>query len=478
MSTPRLRFAPSPTGYLHIGGVRTALFNWLWARKTGGVFVLRIEDTDQARSTDESRQVIFDSLKWLEIDWNEGPNVGGDFGPYTQMERLPLYTAYAEKLVASGKAFRCYCTKEELDAQRKELTAKDPKTKFKYPGTCRNRTDKPDLPSVVRFKAPTEGTVTYVDKVFGEIVTPNVENQDFVLLRSDGIPLYNFGAVVDDVAMGMTVVARGRDHMINTPPQILLYEALGANVPDFAHLPMMLAPSGEKLSKRHGAVSVTEYRDKGYAPMAVLNYLARFGWSFGDQEVFSRDELIAAFTWDNCGRGDGKFDEKKFLAINHEHLKSERLTPTPEYVARLMPFLAARGLTVENAAVERALYTVRDRARTFVEAADMLDYFFRTELVFDEKAKTKFLVKDAVPKLRGFHDALAGASAWTEADLEAAATTHLEKTGLQMKDVAQSARVALSGRSASPGLFQVLFVLGRDVSLARLARAADLADAS
>lgn len=480
MTKPRLRFAPSPTGYLHIGGVRTALFNWLWARKTGGTFVLRIEDTDQARSTDESRQIIFDSMKWLGLTWDEGPEVGGEFGPYLQMERLPLYKQYAEKLISEGKAFRCWCTKEELAEQREALKKKDPKAQFKYPGTCRNRTDKTEKDvHVVRFKAPTEGSVTYVDKVFGEIVTPNVENQDFVLLRNDGIPLYNFGAVVDDVSMGITVVARGRDHMINTPPQILIYEALGAKVPEFAHLPMMLAANGEKLSKRHGAVSVTEYRDKGYSPMAVLNYLARFGWSFGDQEVFSRDELIQAFSWDNCGRGDGKFDDKKFIAINHEHLKAERLTPNAEYAERVLPFLAANGITnVDQAAVERALYTIRDRARTFVEAADMLDYYFRPEPKFDDKAKAKFLVKDAVEKLKGFRDALAGGDEWTEAALEARTNAYLEKAGLQIKDVAQAARVALTGRSASPGLFQVLFVLGRDASLARLDAAAAIAAAT
>ncbi|MDF2693519.1 MAG: Glutamyl-tRNA synthetase [Labilithrix sp.] len=479
MTKPRLRFAPSPTGYLHIGGVRTALFNWLWARKTGGTFVLRIEDTDQERSTDASREIIFESLRWLGLTWDEGPSVDGPHGPYMQTERLGLYKEYAEKLIASGHAFRCYCTKEELDAQREALKKKDPKAQFKYPGTCRNRTDQPDKKSVVRFKAPTEGSVTYVDKVFGEVTTPNVENQDSVIMRSDGIPLYNFGAVVDDVTMEISLVARGRDHMINTPPQILLYQALGAKVPEFAHLPMMLAQSGEKLSKRHGAVSVTEYRDKGYAPAAVLNYLARFGWSFGDQEVFSLDELVQAFSWENCGRGDGKFDEKKFISINHEHLKTERLISAGDYAERVLPFLAQRGLTgVTKEAVERALYTVRERARTFVEAADMLDYFFRDVPVMDEKAQKKFLVKEAAPRLRDFRDALASSSEWTEAALEAKANAHLEQAGLQIKDVAQPARVALTGRSASPGLYQVLFVLGRDASLARLSRGAEIADAA
>ncbi|MBX3211656.1 MAG: glutamate--tRNA ligase [Labilithrix sp.] len=479
MTKPRLRFAPSPTGYLHIGGVRTALFNWLWARKTGGTFVLRIEDTDRERSTEASREIILESLRWLGLTWDEGPGVGGAHGPYMQTERLAIYKEHTDRLIASGHAFRCYCTKEELDAQREALKKQDPKAQFKYPGTCRDRKDEPDAKHVVRFKAPRDGAVTYVDKVFGEVTTPNVENQDFVIMRADGVPLYNFGAVVDDVTMGITLVARGRDHMINTPPQILLYQALGAPVPEFAHLPMMLAPNGERLSKRHGAVSVTEYRDKGYAPAAVLNYLARFGWSFGDQEVFSRDELVEAFSWESCGRGDGKFDDKKFLSIDHEHLKSERLLPAADYAASVLPFLAQRGLSgVTEEAVARALFTVRERARTFVEAADMLDYFFREAPVMDEKAQKKFLVKDAAARLRGFRDALAGADAWTEAALEAKANAHLEAAGLQIKDVAQPARVALTGRSASPSLYQVLFVLGRDASLARLSRGAEIADAA
>jgi glutamyl-tRNA synthetase len=477
MSKPRLRFAPSPTGYLHIGGVRTALFNWLWARKTGGTFILRIEDTDQERSTDASRAVIFESMKWLGLDWDEGPGVGGDHGPYTQMERLPLYKAKAEELIANKKAYRCFCTKAELDAQREALKAKDPKAQFKYPGTCRTRTDQPDLPYVVRFATDRASSIRYVDKVFGEVITPSIEQQDFVLLRGGGVPLYNFGAVVDDMTMEVTLVARGRDHMINTPPQIMLYEAFGAKVPEFAHLPMMLAPSGEKLSKRHGAVSVGEYESTGYSPNAVLNYLARFGWSHGDQEIFSKEELVAAFSWESCGRGDGKFDAKKFLAVNHEHLKTERLTPDDEYAARTLPFLEKRGLTgVDAVVVKRALYTIRERATTFVQAADMLDPYFREPPVMDEKASEKFLVKDAVPRITGFRDALAKATEWTEAALEASVNAWLAETSLEMKVVGQPVRVALMGRTASPSLFQVLFVLGRDVSLARLTRAAEVAD--
>jgi glutamyl-tRNA synthetase len=469
----RVRFAPSPTGYLHIGGVRTALFNWLWARHVKGAFVLRIEDTDRERSTQASVDVILDSLRWLGLEWDEGPGVGGPSGPYTQMERLAIYKEYADLLIARSKAYRCYCTKEELDAQRAALKAKDPKAQFRYPGTCRSRKDTPALPYVIRLLVPEAGSVRYVDKVFGEIVTPNAAQQDFVLLRSDGVPLYNFGAVVDDVAMGITLVVRGRDHMVNTPPQIMIYEALDRPPPEFAHLPMMLAPNGEKLSKRHGAVSVTEYRDQGYSPRAVLNYLARFGWSHGDQEVFSLDELVAAFGWDHCNRSDGKFDAKKFLAIDHEHLKTPRLTSEAEYAARTAPFLARRGLEVSPAQIEPVVPLIRERATTFVDAADRLDFVFRDPPALDDAAARKFLVPASAPILRGLADAIAPVEPWTAAPLEAAVNAWLPSTGLPMKDVAQPARVALTGRSASPGLFDVIAVLGKERALARLRAAAD-----
>ncbi|CAN5688655.1 glutamate--tRNA ligase [soil metagenome] len=472
MSKPRVRFAPSPTGYLHIGGVRTALFNWLWARHTGGTFVLRIEDTDQERSTPESRQVILDSMTWLGLTWDEGPNVGGSYGPYTQMERLALYKEWSEKLVAGDKAFRCYCTKEELEAARAELKARDPKATFKYPGTCRDRRDQPDKKFVVRFKAPTEGNVTYVDKVFGEVTTPNAAQQDFVLLRSDGIPLYNFGCVVDDITMDIALVARGRDHMVNTPPQILLYEAFGHRPPDFAHLPMMLAPSGEKLSKRHAAVSVTDYRDQGYTADAVLNYLVRFGWSHGDQEVFSKSELVEAFNWEACGRGDGKFDPKKFLAIQYEHLKTPRLTPDDVYAASVVPFAEKRGLTVTESDVKRVLYTIRDRAQTLVDAAERIDFYFREPPVMDEAAAKKFLVPTSAPHLRAVRAALAALTDFTTDAIKGAVEGYITEAKLEMKAVAQPLRVAVTGRTASPGLYEVIQEIGREHALARLERAA------
>jgi len=476
-SAPRVRFAPSPTGYLHIGGVRTALFNWLWARKHKGVFVLRIEDTDQERSTEASRQVILDALKWLEIDWNEGPEVGGPHGPYLQMQRLPVYAEFSARLIASKRAYRCYCTKDELDAQRAELKARDPKASFRYPGTCRDRQDQPDRPFVVRFRAPDAGQVTYHDLVFGPITTPNSAQQDAVLVRSDGVPLYNFGAVVDDITMGITLVSRGRDHMVNTPPQILLYEALGYTPPSYAHLPMMLAPSGEKLSKRHGAVSVEEYRKLGYSPMGVLNYLVRFGWSFGDEEIFSRSDLIEKFDFAHVGKADGKFDPKKFADVAFEHLKRPDLTPVRRYEKMVRPFLAEIGIDQpDESKLVRAIPTVRERARTLREAATAMSYFFRAP-EFDEKAKKKFLVPESAARLKQLKAVLEPVSPWDEATLESTLTAWLAAENLAIKDIAQPARVALTGRTISPGLYEVLAVLGKQESLDRLDHAVALCHA-
>jgi glutamyl-tRNA synthetase len=453
--------------------VRTALFNWLWARKTRGTFVLRIEDTDRERSTSDSVRVILESMKWLGLTWDEGPEVGGSHGPYTQMDRLELYAEHARTLIREKKAYRCFCTREELEAQRVALKARDPKATFKYPGTCRNRTSEPDLPFVVRFRSPEGGTLTYVDKVFGEGTTPNAAQQDFVLVRSDGVPLYNFGAVVDDMTMDITLVVRGRDHMVNTPPQIMLYEAFGRPPPEFAHLPMMLAQNGEKLSKRHGAVSVGDYRDQGYAPGAVLNYLARFGWSHGDQEVFSVDDLVGAFDWEHCNKADGKFDPKKFLAIDHEHLKSERLMPTGEYVLRLLPFLEKRGFAgLAPERVSPAIPMIRERATTFVDAAERLDFVFRDPPMVDPAAATKFLTAESAPRLFALAAVIERVEPWTSREIESAVGAWLGQLGLAIKEVAQPARVALTGRAASPGLFDVIAVLGKERSVGRLHAAA------
>ncbi|MEZ4327576.1 MAG: glutamate--tRNA ligase [Polyangiales bacterium] len=479
MTAPvRVRFAPSPSGYLHIGGVRTALYSWLWAKKQGGTFVLRIEDTDAERSTQESVDIILDSMRWLGLTWDEGPDVGGPNGPYRQSERLDIYKQYAEKLIASGHAYRCYATKEEIQAARDAHAATGTKDGFVFESPWRDRTDgDPSEPHAVRFKAPREGSTTFVDQIRGPIEVAHSTLQDFILLRNTGLPLYNFGCVVDDVTMGITLVARGDDHIINTTPQVLIYEALGVPVPAFAHLPMVLGPDGKRFSKRHGAVSVMEYRDLGYLPDAVLNYLARLGWGHGDQEVFTRDELVQLFDWANCGKQAGKYDPKKFLFVQAEHL---RMQPDATLAALAQPYLAARGLEVaaDDARVLAAMPYIKPRSSLLPDLADNLDYFLRDVPQQDEKAARKFLKPEAAPHLRALADLVQRAEPFDQATLDAAVTAWLEREGLAMKNVAQPARVALSGRSASPGLFEVMDVLGRDVSVQRLLAAAEQAEAS
>jgi glutamyl-tRNA synthetase len=468
---PRVRFAPSPTGYLHIGGVRTALFNWLWARRSGGAFVLRIEDTDRERSTAANEAIILRDLSWLGLGWDEGPQAGGSHGPYRQMERLDIYRSYAERLVEQGAAYRCYATKEQLDQARAELQAADPKAQFRYPGWWRDR-DPSDWPAgqshVIRLRAPTEGDTCYHDLVFGDQSVPNSAQQDVVLMRSDGIPLYNFGCVVDDITMGITLVARGRDHMINTPIQIMLYRALGHEPPQFAHLPMMLGKGGAKLSKRHGAVAVHEYREQGVPAAGLLNYLVRFGWSRGDEEVFSLPELIAAFDWSGCQRADGRFDPDKLTAIAFEHLKSPALLDDERYLAELGGFVERRYGPVDRAKLAAVLPVLRPRARTFVEAAASVDWLFGAELGYEPKARQKFLESDRAAHLPALRTLLADLESFTAATAEAAVKGWAERHAVPLGDVAQPARVALTGRTASPGLFEVMELLGRGRTIARL----------
>jgi glutamyl-tRNA synthetase len=466
----RVRFAPSPTGYLHIGGVRTALYNWLWARQTGGTFVLRIEDTDQERSTDESVKVIFESMKWLNLDWDEGPGAKEPHAPYFQTQRTQLYKEFADKLITRGHAFRCFCTKEELDVQR-DAAQKAGKF-FKYPGTCRHRKDEPDRPFVVRLKAPASGVTGWNDLVKGRIDVPNEQQQDVVLMRGNGIPLYNFGCVVDDVTMGITLVARGDDHVVNTPIQILLFEALGEALPKFAHLPMINGSDGKKLSKRTAAVSVGEYKDMGYLPDAVLNYLARLGWSHGDQEVFTREELIQHFGWDHCGRTAAQYDLKKFQFVQASHL---RMKTSAELASLVKPRIKEGAAIDSDAHLASAIETVKTRATTLNEAAEMVDFYFREPLVFDEKAVAKFLVKENEPHLRAIREVVAAVEPFDQKSIEAAVNAWLEKSGLQMKNVAQPARVAMTGKTQSPGLFEVMDVLGKARTLARLDAGAEKA---
>ena len=460
---PRLRFAPSPTGYLHIGGARTALFNWLWARRTGGTFVLRIEDTDQGRSTKQAEAAIFDAMRWLGLDWDEGPEVGGPHGPYFQMQRLDVYREYAEQLIREGKAYACYCTKEELDVLRKQAEAE--KRQFKYPGTCREKPYDRSKRHVIRIRMPETGATIYDDLVKGPITTPHDTLQDEVILRGDGVPLYNFGALVDDITMKISLVARGDDHVNNTARQILMYEALGAPVPVFAHLPMILGSDKARLSKRHGATSVTAYRDMGYLPNGVVNYLARLGWSHGDDEIFSLEQLVQLFDFKDVGQAAAVFDPSKMLWVNHSWM---RQLSTEELARRAVPHFAAAGLRAEDdAKLRHVMEVARERAKTFGEVVDQFRYFY-APIQLDPKAKAKFLTPEAKPILQAVRSGIAGLSGLETAALEKLFHDAAESRGLSIGKVAQPVRVALTGGTASPGIYDVVQILGREETLKRL----------
>jgi glutamyl-tRNA synthetase len=464
MTTPaRVRFAPSPTGYLHIGGARTALFNWLWARHTGGTFLLRVEDTDRERSTQAAVQAIFDGMHWLGLDWDEGPKKPGPHGPYFQTERLDIYRSYADRLLKQGKAYACYCTKEELDAGRAAAEAR--KVQYRYPGTCREKPYDPSRRHVIRFRVSEAGATGWDDLVKGPISTPHETLQDEVILRGDGMPLYNFGVVVDDITMGITLVARGDDHVNNTARQILMYHALGATLPTFAHLPMILGTDGKRLSKRHGATSVTEYRDLGYLPQAVVNYLARLGWSHGDQEIFTLEELVRYFDWAQVGATAGVFNQEKMLWVNHQWLRG---LSDDDLVKGLLPFLGAAGVPAcDDAKLRHIVQQLRERAKSFVEMVQQArTYYLPVE--FDQKARQKFLVPDTKPLLTAIRDGLAALPAPDLASLEKLFNEVAAARGLALGKVAQPVRVALTGGTASPGIHDVVLILGRAETLRRL----------
>ncbi|MEM9073803.1 MAG: glutamate--tRNA ligase [Myxococcota bacterium] len=477
MTSPRVRFAPSPTGYLHIGGVRTALYAWLWARKHGGSFVLRIEDTDAERSTQESVDIILESLRWLELDWDEGPGVGGDFGPYFQTKRTALYAEWADKLIDAGHAYRCFATKEEIQTQRAAYEKEHGSRGFKFRSPWRDRTDgDKSQPHVVRFKTAREGKTGWDDLVYGRVDYPNKEQQDFVLIRQNGLPLYNFGCFVDDHTMGITLVTRGDDHLVNTPMQLMLYDAAGVPRPEFAHLPMVLDERGKKLSKRSPGVgvAVTDYRDGGYVPDGVLNYLARLGWSHGDDEIFTRQELIEKFDWKSVGKTSSRWDPKKLAHVQATHL---RAIDDAALAAQVVPFLEARGLTVraDDPTLRAALVPVQLRATTLQDLAADLDYFFREEIEYEEKAQRKFLVPDYVSNLEKLATLVETASPFNAETLEAAVTKWIEAEELKMKHVAQPARVALTGRTRSPGLYETIVLIGQERAVLRLRQGAQRA---
>lgn len=467
MAQIRTRFAPSPTGYLHIGGARTALFNFLFARHYGGTFILRIEDTDRERSTPEAIRAILDAMKWLELDYDDGP--------FYQTERYALYKSKVQELLAEGKAYPCICTPAELDAKR-QLAQKE-KRKPAYDGTCRPAKGViPSLPNdkpfTVRFRSPREGSTVVKDLVKGDVLFDNRELDDLIIARSDGTPTYNFCVVVDDIEMSISHIIRGDDHLSNTPRQIQLYEAFGHELPQFAHVPLILGTDKARLSKRHGATSVTAYRDMGYFPEAVVNYLVRLAWSHGDQEIFSREELIENFTLESVGTSAGVFNPEKFLWVNFQYLKTK---PLAQLAEDIIPFIEAKGYPVpqDKAWLEKMIATLRERAKTLTELVDAAHYYLAEDIILDEKAATKFLTRESAAPIATLIQTLSALDDFTEAGIERAFTHTLEEHALQMGALAQPVRVALTGGTVSPGIHDVISVLGKERTIQRLRKALD-----
>ena len=477
MSGIRVRFAPSPTGFLHIGGSRTALLNWLIARNESGSFVLRIEDTDRVRSTPEYLNAILEDLRWLGLDWDEGPECGGDFGPYLQSERSMSYGPHVEKLLETGNAYRCFCSPEELEERRSRAQAAD--GGWIYDRKCLGLSDverDPLLaegrPSVVRFRVPA-GKTSFDDMVLGRIEFDNAELDDLVIVRQDGTPTYNFAVVVDDLEMAITHVIRGADHISNTPRQIVIWEALGHDPPTFGHQPLVLAPDKQVMSKRRGAIAVGEYRRRGYLPEAVVNYMALLGWSYeGDQEFFSLDELLRNFDMGRVSKKPASFDPNKLDWMNAQWLK--RLD-VPERTERVIPFLRAEGLVPEELTpedrshLERIVELIDDRLKVLADIGDLGGFFLARDVDYDNIAVSKVLAKPGADEiLVGLHRILSECPDFQPETLEGAMRKFAEDAGLSLGKVVQPLRVALTGRTASPGIFETLSLLGREVSLARI----------
>ncbi len=462
----RVRFAPSPTGALHIGGVRTALFNWLFARHHGGTFILRIEDTDQTRSTDESIKVILDGMKWVGLDWDEGP--------FRQTERMPVYQEHIDQLLKAGKAYRCYCTPEELEVRRKKAIAagKPPK----YDRKCRSLTAPiPGRAAAVRFVSPDEGQTIVRDMIRGVVTFENQQLDDLIIQRSDGLPTYNFAVVVDDVTMKISHVIRGDDHLNNTPRQIQLYQAFGYEPPQFAHLPMILGSDKTKLSKRHGATAVTEYIDLGYLPEALVNYLSRLGWSSGDQEIFTPRELIEKFTLDNVGKAPSVFNAEKLLWLNHHYIQQ---ADPGRLAALLLDLLKKDGVLKsdpDGAWFKKLVAILMERSHTLVEMKTGAIPFLTDEIIMDEKARTKHLTPDVAPLLTELAGRLRTIDPFTHDELEKVFNAIITEKAIKLGKLAQPVRVALTGGTVGPGIYEVIEVMGKDKTLKRIEAAISLA---
>jgi glutamyl-tRNA synthetase len=467
----RVRFAPSPTGHLHVGGVRTALFNWLYARHHRGVFLLRIEDTDRDRSTDEAIHQILDAMTWLQLDWDrEGPEDDGTYrGYFRQTSRFEVYRAHAERLLDEGHAYRCYCTPEELEERRAAAQARG--ETFRYDGRCRDLPLRPGAPAALRLRIPATGVTVVPDLVYGEVTFDRATLDDWILVRSDGTPTYNFCVVVDDVTMKITHVIRGNDHLSNTPKQILCYEALGYPLPVFAHIPMILGPDRKRLSKRHGATSVLAFRDEGFLPEAMVNYFARLGWAHGDQEVFTREELIRFFDLRQVGATPAIFDRTKLEWLNQVWMK--RLAEDPAGRRRLAEslFVHLQGAGIENppmVLVEGAIVNLTTRASTLAQIVPKARFYFEDPREYDPTALGKLATPALGPRLDRLLARLASLEPWTEAELEGACRQLAGELGVKLVDLAQPVRLALTGEPASPPIFGIMADLGRETTLRRL----------
>ncbi|HEY9199475.1 MAG TPA: glutamate--tRNA ligase [Gammaproteobacteria bacterium] len=464
--TVRTRFAPSPTGYLHIGGARTALFSWLYARRHGGVFILRIEDTDLERSTEESVNAILEGMTWLGLEYDEGP--------FYQTKRFDRYGVIIQQLLDTGHAYKCYCSKERLEKLREDQMAN--KDKPRYDGHCRDGATppSPDAPYVIRFRNPQDGEVVVDDMIRGRVVFQNAELDDLIIARSDGTPTYNLTVVVDDADMDITHVIRGDDHLNNTPRQINILRALGATPPQYAHVPMILGADGKRLSKRHGAVSVMQYREEGFLPEALLNYLVRLGWSHGDQEVFSIDQMVELFDVKDVNKAASSFNPEKLLWLNQQYIKDG----DPHHVARHLSYHLGR-LDIDPALAPELSEVVkaqRERAKTLVEMAANSVFFYQDFEQYDEKAAQKNLTAEARPALAQLRERLAALAEWQPEPIHQAVLATAEGLGEKLGKVAQPLRVAVSGGTVSPPIDVTVYLLGRERTLARLDRALDHID--
>lgn len=457
----RVRFAPSPTGHLHIGGARTALFNWLFARHNNGVFILRIEDTDRSRSTEEYIESIIEAMKWLKLDWDEGP--------YRQTERFGIYKNYIDRLLAEGKAYKCFCTPEELELRRKEAIAQG--RQLKYDGRCRNLVPPfPDKPFAIRFKMPSTGKTVVNDLIKGVVEFDNSQLEDLIIMRSDGTPTYNFVVVVDDIDMKITHVIRGDDHLNNTPKQIHIYKAFNWEPPLFGHLPMILGADKTRLSKRHGATSVLTYKEMGYLPDALVNYLVRLGWSYGDQEVFSREELIKYFSLENIGKSSAVFNPEKLLWLNSQYIIKEDSRNLAEMV---LPFLIKEGLIKEGQVLDikwltKAVNSLKERCKTLLELARSMSYYISESITIEPAIKEKYLKPEKIRYIYELYNTLKDVKDFNSSELERVFRAFSERHSIKLGDIAQPVRVAITGGTASPPLFDVMEIIGKEKVLKRL----------